>query len=149
MVVACSSGRGGASLARRNYGESIGDLGRNFGYQFCGNFQKYGPHPTDMPVDTHELLGLIAPRPLYLATASLDLHSDPLGEFDAAVAAGPIYQLLGARGLDAVSPPALDEAIMHDIGYHCHTGKHEVTALDWRKILEFADLKFGSKRTIQ
>jgi len=141
MVVACSSGRGGASLARRNFGESIGDLGQRYGYQFCGNFQKYGAHVTDMPVDSHELLGLIAPRPLYLATASLDLHSDPTGEFEAAVAAGPIYQLLGARGLETIAPPPLDTAIMHDIGYHCHTGKHEVTALDWAKILQFADLK--------
>ena len=118
--------------------------GMRYGYQFCGNFQKYAAHETDMPVDTHELLGLIAPRPLYLATASLDLHSDPRGEFDAAVAAGPIYQLLGACGLDAVSPPPLDTAIMGDIGYHCHTGTHELTRLDWQMILKFADLKFGS-----
>ena len=56
----------------------------------------------DMPVDTHELLGLIAPRPLYLATASEDLHSDPRGEFEAAIAAGPIYKLLGARPLEVL-----------------------------------------------
>jgi hypothetical protein len=144
MVVACSSGRGGASLARRDFGESIGDLAQRFGYQFCGNFQKYAGHETDMPVDTHELLGLIAPRPLYLATASEDLHSDPRGEFEAAVAAGPIYSLLGARPLEVLDPPPLDKAVMDDIGYHCHTGKHEVTPLDWKHILEFADLKFGS-----
>ena len=144
MVVACSSGRGGASLARRDFGESIGDLAQRFGYQFCGNFQKYAGHENDMPVDTHELLGLIAPRPLYLATASEDLHSDPRGEFEAAVAAGPIYSLLGARPLRVLDPPPLDTAVMDDIGYHCHTGKHEVTPLDWQHILEFADLKFGA-----
>jgi hypothetical protein len=143
MVVACSSGRGGASLARRDFGESIGDLAQRFGYQFCGNFQKYSHHENDMPVDTHELLGLIAPRPLYLATASEDLHSDPRGEFEAAIAAGPIYSLLGAKPLEVLDPPPLDAAVMDDIGYHCHTGKHEVTALDWKHILEFADLKFG------
>jgi hypothetical protein len=146
MVVACSSGRGGASLARRDYGESIGDLAQRFGYQFCGNFQKYARHENDMPVDTHELLGLIAPRPLYLATASEDLHSDPRGEFEAAIAAGPIYKLLGARPLEVLDPPPLDAAVMDDIGYHCHAGKHEVTALDWKHILEFADLKFGGSQ---
>jgi hypothetical protein len=146
MVIACSSGRGGASLARRNYGESIGDLAQRFSWQFCGNFQKYAHHETDMPVDSHELIGLIAPRPIFLATASLDLHSDPMGEWDAAVAAGPIYEMLGKRGLEAVSPPPLDVAIMHDIGYHCHTGKHEVTPLDWQHILQFADLHFGSPK---
>ena len=144
MVVACSSGRGGASLARRNYGESIGDLALHFPYQFCGNFQKYANHENDMPVDTHELLGLIAPRPLYLATASLDLHSDPRGEFEAAVAAGPIYRLLGGRPLEVNDPPLLDTAVMDDIGYHCHTGKHEVTPFDWKMILKFADVKFGT-----
>lgn len=143
MVFACSSGRGGASLARRNFGESIGDLAQRYGYQFCGNFQKYAHHETEMPVDSHELIGLIAPRPIYLGTASLDLHSDPTGEWDAAVAAGPIYQLLGKRGLEAVSPPPPDVAIMHDIGYHCHTGKHQVTELDWQHILEFADMHWG------
>jgi hypothetical protein len=146
LVVACSSGRGGASLARRNFGESIGDLGLRYGYQFDGNFQKYGAHPTTMPVDTHELIGLVAPRPLYLATASLDLHSDPRGEFEAAVAAGPIYELLGERGLGTNVWPPLDTSIGEDIGYHCHTGKHEVTPLDWKLILQFADRKFGLKK---
>jgi hypothetical protein len=146
MVFACSSGRGGASLARRNFGESIGDLAQRYGYQFCGNFQKYAHHEIDMPVDSHELIGLIAPRPIFLATASHDLHYDPMGEWYAAIAAGPIYELLGKQGLGTVSPPALDSAIMHDIGYHCHSGKHEVTALDWQHILQFADMHWGSAK---
>jgi len=95
-------------------------------------------------VDSHELIGLVAPRPIYLATASLDLHSDPRGEFDAAVAAGPIYRLLRRQGLGSDVMPPLDMAVMGDIGFHCRTGKHEVTAWDWQKILEFADRKFGS-----
>ena len=144
MVIACSSGRGGASLARRNFGESVGDLNQRYAYQFCANYRKYGRHVTDLPVDSHELIGLVAPRPIYLATASLDLHSDPRGEFDAAVAAGPIYRLVGKQGLGIDVMPPLDTAIMGDIAFHCRTGKHEVTAWDWQKILEFADRKFGS-----
>lgn len=146
MVVACNSGRGGASLARRNFGETVAAITQKYGYQFCANFRGYADHVADLPVDTHELLGLVAPRPVYLTTASLDLHSDPLGEFDAAVAAGPIFRLLGADGLDADQMPPLDVAVMHDIAFHCHTGKHEVTPFDGQKILEFADMKLGPGR---
>jgi hypothetical protein len=141
MVIACSSGRGGASLSRRNFGETVANLTKKYGYQFCANYRGYANHIADLPVDSHELLGLIAPRPVYLATASLDLHSDPMGEFQAAVAAGPIYQLLGASGLGVDGMPSLDVPIMHDIAFHCHTGKHEVTPFDWQQILKFADMK--------
>lgn len=145
MVFAGSSGRGGASLARRNFGETIADLANKYGYQFCANFRTYGPDPDRFTVDTHELIALIAPRPVYLATASLDLHSDPHGEFLAAVAASPVFELLGARGLgNAVFPP-LDVPIMHTIAYSCHTGKHEVTPGDWEMAIEFADLQFFNR----
>jgi hypothetical protein len=146
MVFAGSSGRGGASLARRNFGETIADLGQKYGYQFCGNFRKYGPDPGKFTVDTHELIALIAPRPVYLATASLDLHSDPHGEFLAAVAAGPVFELLGAHGLGTDVMPPLDVPIMHTIAYSCHTGKHEVTAWDWEMALDFADLQFFNRQ---
>jgi hypothetical protein len=145
LVFPCSSGRGGASLARRNFGESVGDLNQHYAYQFCDNYCKYGRHVTDLPVDTHELIGLVAPRPIYLATASLDLHSDPRGEFDAAVAAGPIYRLLGKQDLGTDVMPPVDTPIMlGDIGFHCRAGRHEVTAWDWKQILAFADRKFAS-----
>jgi hypothetical protein len=93
-----------------------------------------------MPVDTHELIALIAPRPVYLATAEEDRHADPKGEFLAAVAAEPVYKLLGRRGLETADMPPLNTPIQHDIGFHYRTGKHDVTPFDWDQYLAFAEL---------
>ncbi|HTW93964.1 MAG TPA: hypothetical protein VMD30_04160 [Tepidisphaeraceae bacterium] len=157
VVFACNSGRGGASLARRNYGETTADLARNYGYQFCGNFQKYAGDPTMFPMDTHELLGLIAPRPVFLTTGSLnpvgkhgDRHSDPHGEFLAAVAAGPMFQLLGGQDLGIDTDPPLDVPAFGTIAYCQHTEGHLVTPGDWTDALAFADWQFkGIRPTIR
>jgi hypothetical protein len=148
MVIASCSGEGGAALVRRNYGETAKHMAVNFGYQFCGNFQRYQDEVASMPVDQHELLALIAPRPVYLSTGSEDQWSDPKGEFLAAVAAGPVYQLLGKRGLETSEMPPLDRPLMNTIGFHTHTGKHEITAFDWEQYLKFADmhLRAGQSR---
>ena len=95
MVIASCSGEGGAALSRRDYGEKVKHLNARFGYQFATNFKKHGDHVDQMPVDANMLVSLIAPRPLFLQTGDTDLWSDPKGEFLAAVAAAPVYQLLG------------------------------------------------------
>jgi hypothetical protein len=101
-------------------------------------------HVDQLPVDTHELIALIAPRYVYLGTGDLDPWSDPKGEFLAAVAAGPVFQLLGKQGLETDQMPAVNEPIVHDIGFHCHTGKHEITAFGWDQYLKFADMRLGN-----
>jgi hypothetical protein len=146
MVIASCSGEGGAALARRNYGETAKHMAVNFGYQFCGDYQRYQDHPDQMPTDQHELIALMAPRPVYLSTGSEDQWSDPKGEFLAAVAAGPVYRLLGRRGLDTDRMPPLDSPILHTIGFHTHTGKHEITAFDWEQFLAFADMHLRAAR---
>jgi hypothetical protein len=140
MVIAANSGEGGASLMRRDFGETVKDLCTKFPYQFCANFQKYADHVDQLPIDSHELLALIAPRPFYLSAGSEDLQADPKGEFLAAVAAGPVYELLGEKGLGADQMPPLDTPIMRRIGFHCHTGKHEITPFDWDCYFKFADM---------
>ncbi len=140
MVIASCSGEMGASLGRRNYGETIDHMIDVYSYQFCPNFKKYKGRWNEMPVDTHMLISLIAPRPLYLSTGSLDQWSDPKGEFLAARAAEPVYKLLGKEGLDTDAFPPLDHAIMHDIGFSCHTGKHDILPEDWDRFLDFADM---------
>jgi hypothetical protein len=140
MVIASCSGEGGAALARRNYGETAKHMAVNYGYQFCGNYQHYQDHVDRMPTDQHELIALIAPRPVYLSTGSEDQWSDPKGEFLAAVAAEPVYRLLGRQGLGTERMPSLDHSILHTIGFHTHTGKHEITAFDWEQFLAFADM---------
>ena len=139
LLLSSCSGRGGAALARRNYGEPIHNLAAAFAYWFCGNFQQYADHPERLPVDSHELIALLAPRPVYITGAEEDRWGDPKGEFLACVAAGPVYQLLGARGLGTDQMPALNQPILQTIGFHYRTGKHEVTAFDWEQFLKFAD----------
>jgi len=140
MVIASCSGEGGASLSRRNYGETVKHLNTNFGYQFSGNYQKFGDHVDQLPVDAHMLLALIAPRPVYLQTGDEDKWSDPKGEFLAAVAAEPVYRLLGKHGLGTDEMPPAGQPIMHTIGYHMHAGKHGTIPSDWDQYLKFMEM---------
>jgi len=142
MVLAINSGEGGASLARRNFGETVKHMNINFPYQFCANYQKWGDHVDQMPVDTHELIAMIAPRFVYLATAEQDLWADPKGEFLAAVAAGPVYRLLGKDDLGTDQMPPLNQPIQHTIAYHYRSGKHELTPYDWDQCIAYVDANF-------
>ncbi|HWA11287.1 MAG TPA: acetylxylan esterase [Opitutaceae bacterium] len=140
MVIACSSGEGGAALARRNYGETIAHLvaPTRYPYQFAANYQKYAAHPEDMPMDTHMLVAAMAPRPLLLHTAANgDNWSDPKGEYLAAIAATPAYQLLGKKGLDRTpqQEPVTSEFVGGDLAYYLNNGGH--AALNWDIALQF------------
>lgn len=146
MVLSNCPGEGGASLARRNYGETIASLVARFGYQFAGNFKQYDDHVDKLPVDTHELIALIAPRPVYVTGAEDDKWADPKGEFLAEVAAGPVYRLLGKQGLGTDQMPPLNTPIMHTIAFHIRSGKHEVTPFDWEQFLAFADMHLHAQR---
>ncbi len=146
MVLASCSGEGGASLARRNYGETIRNLVNAFPYWFCANFGKYAENAGQLPVDAHELIALIAPRPVYITGAEDDRWADPKGEFLACVGAGPVYRLLGAQDLGTNQMPPLNQPMMRTIGYHYRTGKHEVTAFDWDQFLKFADMHLQTRQ---
>jgi (4-O-methyl)-D-glucuronate---lignin esterase len=139
MVIASCSGEGGAALSRRNYGETIAHLvaPTRYPYQFAANYQKYGNHVDQLPVDANMLISLIAPRPVLLQTGDKDLWSDPKGEFLAALAAGPVYKLLGKDGLDTDQWPPAGTPILHTIGYYMHDGGHGTVPSDWNIFLEF------------
>lgn len=138
-VIASCSGEGGAALSRRNYGETVKHLNTNFGYQFAGNYRKFGDRIDQLPVDAHMLLALIAPRPLLLGTGSEDKWSDPKGEFLAAVAAEPVYRLLGKEGLATETMPEPGQGILHTLGYRMHAGGHGTTPDDWPFYLRFLE----------
>ncbi|MGD0225819.1 MAG: acetylxylan esterase [Terriglobia bacterium] len=140
MVLSSCSGRGGASPWRRNYGETLESMSGAFPFWFCPNLWKYVGQVDKLPVDSDELIALIAPRPVYITSAEEDQWADPRGMFMAAVAAGPVYQLLHAEGLGTDQMPALNQPIMHTIAFHIRAGKHAVTAFDWDQFLAFADL---------
>ena len=138
LVISNESGEGGASLSRRSYGEDIRHLNKAFPHWFCGNYHNYSGHEAQLPVDSHMLLALIAPRPLYVASAEQDRDSDPRGEFLAAVAASPVWALFGMKGIDTDQMPPLASPVGQAVAYHVRAGKHDVTAYDWDRYLEFA-----------
>lgn len=147
MVISNNSGEGGASLARRNYGENIACSIEHASWRYCDGFRAYVDRENELPFDQHMLLGLIAPRPIYIASATKDALADPKGEFLTAMHAEPIYRLLGLRGVDAFTSPAPDTPIGQSIGYHLRTGEHAITRYDWEQYLDFADRHFPRRST--
>ena len=147
MVIACCSGAGGAALNGRDFGESIAHLTApsRYPYQFAENFQMFADYPKHIPVDGHLLLSLIAPRPVLLQTGDQDLWLDPKGEFLAAVAAGPVFELLGEKSLETEELPPVETPILNTIGYYMHKGGHGTVPSDWDIYVEFMKKHFNLK----
>ncbi|MEM7385465.1 MAG: sialate O-acetylesterase [Verrucomicrobiota bacterium] len=139
LVISNNSGCGGAALFRRCYGERIHHMIKPVGYWFCRNHATFAKREADLPVDQHMLMSLVAPRPLYVASAENDRWADPKGEFLAAKGANPVYRALGKKGLLARDMPRLNQPVSGTIGYHYRQGNHAVTDYDWSQYLAFAD----------
>jgi hypothetical protein len=140
-----SAGTGGDKLYRHVMGEQLENLtgAPNFYYWMAGNFLKYGGPLTtgDLPVDAHELIALCAPRPVFIGVGSQtggDEWADPVGEFKGAVAAGPVYRLLGAKDLGTSTMPPIEAGLLQgDLAFRQHRFGH-TTGPNWPTFLDFA-----------
>ena len=137
-----SSGEGGAKLHRRNWGEIVENVAGSSEYHWmAGNFLKYaGPmNWNDLPVDSHELVALCAPRPVFISGGDKgDGWVDAKGMFLAAAGAAPVYRLLGKKDMGTSEFPPVETALIDgDVAFRQHSGGH-TPAPNWPTFLTFA-----------
>ncbi|MGC6426796.1 MAG: dienelactone hydrolase family protein [Akkermansiaceae bacterium] len=140
LTISNNSGCTGAALAKRKQGETVERINTVFPHWFCGNYSKWNAREDEMPYDQHQLVALIAPRLVYVASAEKDRWADPEGEFLAAKLAGPVYELFGKKGVGSEKMPEVGKPLhTGSIGYHIREGKHNLRSDDWGYYMDFAD----------
>jgi hypothetical protein len=148
VALVASSGKGGATLYRRDFGESMGNICSSSEYHwFSGNLLRYVLAPDSLAVDAHELIALCAPRPVFISCGSPEVEGrwvDDRGQFMAEAAAEPVYTLLGKKGLGSGSMPPMGTALVSGaLAFRQHQDGHTVGP-NWPYFLDFAEAYFGA-----
>ncbi len=139
LAIPHQSGCGGAAPSRGKVGESVLQINERFPHWFCGNFKQFNAQVDKLPFDQHCLAALVAPRPLLFTNAVEDQWANPNGQFEALLAAEPVYKLLGAGGLEDRTMPEVGRLSAGVLGYQIRPGKHSMTREDWQVFLDYAD----------
>jgi dienelactone hydrolase len=146
MAFPHQAGCGGSAPSRGKTGESVKAINDSFPHWFNAQFKKFNDAPERLPFDQNCLVALCAPRPVLFSAAEEDQWANPAGQFEVLKAADPVYHLLGVEGLAAQQMPPLGKLIDSRLGYYIRTGKHSMTADDWRVFLDFADRNLKNPR---
>ncbi len=150
MAIGDASGKGGIALSKRLYGENLTHLAICNPSWFCTNFKQYVTNTPALPFDQHELVSLIAPRPVFSSTAWGDSSSDPKGEFLSLLAADTVYRLFGLVGMPVTVWPSVNTSVVTGmIGYSLRTGIHDLELFDWQQYFKFADLHLAAVTTVR
>ena len=139
-VIAHQSGRGGAALTRGTVGESLAQVTDAYGYWFTPKDSTWAGREAAIPVDQHQLLALIAPKPVLLGAGNRDRWGDPSGSFRALQGAWPVYRLYGAPPLTQTRLAEPD--LSKPLAFFMRQGTHGVTTADWDTFLAFLDAHF-------
>jgi hypothetical protein len=148
LALSSCSGCSGAAITRIKNGERVKDISGRFPFWFCANYKKYSDNENAMPFDQHLLLGLIAPRPLYLSERTFDTWCDPGAEFESLKLVSEIYKLFG-KPCDLGEMPGPEQGVISgNLGYHIKSGTHDMDEYDWERYLDFCDKHFHARKSI-
>jgi hypothetical protein len=142
LVIAHQAGTAGTALAHSGVGEPIDVITEDYPHWFAPAFASYGDRREALPIDMHQLIALIAPRPVIIGGGWRDQWSDPQSSFMAAEGATPIYRLYGSQGLTQNGLTDYDPAA--DLAVAMRPGLHGVHAEDWDNFLAFLDAHFAT-----
>jgi len=147
ITISNGSGAGGATLSRRKFGETVADLNTSFPHWFSKNLKAFSGKEEEMPIDQHMLLASIAPRAVYISSATKDQWADPRGEYLALKKGSEVYSTI--YGLDISFPEIAsfsNPVLQKYAGYHIKVGVHSLTLYDWELFMDFADVQFDKEK---
>jgi hypothetical protein len=141
-TISHQSGKGGATLTRSYAGESVKQITNSYPHWFAPAYLAFGDREAAIPVDQHQLIAMVAPRPILLGNGWKDVWSDPNGSFRAALGADPVYRLMGADGM--TQKRMSEDWEEGEIDFYIRPGGHGVRKVDWDHFLDFLDRCFGA-----